>query len=453
MSSVVFYRFKSQKEPSRVAFEGTGISVWDLKKEIILENKMGKGNEFDFAIYNGDTEEEYTNDHFIIPRSTSVLARRLPPARPGRGNAQNYMVQQGGGGVAQAPGGGQGGGGGAGQRWDKGSMSRRFDGRDEKMESTPTASTVQIPTTADSTEADAMAAMFAASSQQWKETQEGMAKYVSVHYTLFNNRGRDGEPIVHKPPPLGYICYRCGQKGHWIQDCPTNDDRSYDDRPKIKRTTGIPKSFLTTVDGPGEAGSTGVMVTSEGGFVVAKPDNASWLAHRALSKNLSASDVQNLPPQDPDLTCPICSKLLRDATLTPCCSTSFCDECIRNALGDNDMLCPECESRVKNLSKLGVDEGRRERVNKYIEEIVNASREIKEEEEGEEEEAEEGEAKEQEGESRVKQESEGVKPDSNVGESEVAVVVKEEVSFRIFWNLHDGFSVPTGTILEWRQTS
>lgn len=57
MSSFVFYKFKSQKEPSRIPFDGTGISVWDLKKEIIMENKMGKGADFDFAIYNADTEE------------------------------------------------------------------------------------------------------------------------------------------------------------------------------------------------------------------------------------------------------------------------------------------------------------------------------------------------------------------------------------------------------------
>ena len=56
-SSFVFYRFKSQREPSRIAFDGTAISVWDLKKEIIAENKMGKGADFDFAIYNADTEE------------------------------------------------------------------------------------------------------------------------------------------------------------------------------------------------------------------------------------------------------------------------------------------------------------------------------------------------------------------------------------------------------------
>lgn len=56
-SSFVFYKFKSQREPSRIAFDGTSITVFDLKKEIIAENKMGKGADFDFAIYHADTEE------------------------------------------------------------------------------------------------------------------------------------------------------------------------------------------------------------------------------------------------------------------------------------------------------------------------------------------------------------------------------------------------------------
>lgn len=56
-SSSVYYKFKSQREPSRVTFDGTSISVWDLKREIILQNKMGKGTDFDLGIYNPDTQE------------------------------------------------------------------------------------------------------------------------------------------------------------------------------------------------------------------------------------------------------------------------------------------------------------------------------------------------------------------------------------------------------------
>jgi protein MPE1 len=56
-SSSVYYKFKSQRDPSRVTFDGTSISVWDLKREIILQNKMGKGTDFDLGIYNPDTNE------------------------------------------------------------------------------------------------------------------------------------------------------------------------------------------------------------------------------------------------------------------------------------------------------------------------------------------------------------------------------------------------------------
>jgi hypothetical protein len=62
-------------------------------------------------------------------------------------------------------------------------------------------------------------------------------------------------------------------QGHWIQDCPTNSDREFDNKPRIKRTTGIPRSMLKAVDNPnsGQLGQ-GVMVTPEGGYVVAQPD-------------------------------------------------------------------------------------------------------------------------------------------------------------------------------------
>lgn len=57
MTSSVFFKFKSQKEPTRVAFDGTGISVFELKRAIIDISRLGDGNDFDLAIYNEDTNE------------------------------------------------------------------------------------------------------------------------------------------------------------------------------------------------------------------------------------------------------------------------------------------------------------------------------------------------------------------------------------------------------------
>ena len=54
MASSVFFRFKSQKEPTRVAFDGTGISVFELKREIIAINRLGDGFDFELIISSED---------------------------------------------------------------------------------------------------------------------------------------------------------------------------------------------------------------------------------------------------------------------------------------------------------------------------------------------------------------------------------------------------------------
>lgn len=92
-----------------------------------------------------------------MSRSTSVLARRLPPSKPNRGNAQIYMAQP----TVQPlqP-----------IYREKATMSRRFD----EIIPTTTITTADTPTD----EASAMAAMFAASSEQWQKTQNQMATSV-----------------------------------------------------------------------------------------------------------------------------------------------------------------------------------------------------------------------------------------------------------------------------------
>lgn len=108
--STVFYRWGAGRDESRVTFDGTHISVFDLKREIILANKMGNGKDFDIGVYDnvtGDGESartrcsrdvadilraEFKDDNHQIPRSSSLIARRLPSSIKGRGNAQNYII-------------------------------------------------------------------------------------------------------------------------------------------------------------------------------------------------------------------------------------------------------------------------------------------------------------------------------------------------------------------------
>lgn len=109
MSSSIFFKFKSQKEPSQITFDGTSLSVFEVKREIIVYNKLGDGTDFDLEIYTSDTSEGehlglaishhrhaltravYDDDTVQIPRSTTVIARRLPAAKPGAGKAARYV--------------------------------------------------------------------------------------------------------------------------------------------------------------------------------------------------------------------------------------------------------------------------------------------------------------------------------------------------------------------------
>lgn len=70
MASSVFYKFKSQRDESRVTFDGTGISVFDLKKEIILANNLAKANDFDLVICDSSSGEG-ASSRFLTQRYRS----------------------------------------------------------------------------------------------------------------------------------------------------------------------------------------------------------------------------------------------------------------------------------------------------------------------------------------------------------------------------------------------
>lgn len=67
MASSVFFRFKSQKEPTRVAFDGTGISVFELKRDIISLNRLGDGTDFELVISAEDTGEGKSFTQLLHP--------------------------------------------------------------------------------------------------------------------------------------------------------------------------------------------------------------------------------------------------------------------------------------------------------------------------------------------------------------------------------------------------
>ena len=175
--------------------------------------------------------------------------------------------------------------------------------------------------------------------------------------------------------------------GHWIQSCPTNDDPTFDGKPRVKRTTGIPRSFLTKIEKPTTLANDGTiddikpppgaMVNAEGEWVVAEPDKASWEQYHAKAKISAAAQEMaargSKELQDRGLECSIDKRLFVEPTKTPCCQTTYCLECITDALLENDLRCPACSTDNILIDDLRPDDEKAAEIHKYEDEKIAAS--------------------------------------------------------------------------------
>ncbi len=297
----------SQKQPSTVKFDGTGITVFDIKREIINANKLTSGTDFDLVLENPDTKEKYEDDTQVLQRSTSVLVRRMPLKSRGKGKGV--------------------------QRYVNGTGPKVVRKQAPVPSSTMNNSNnAAIPVSG--TEEDKIKAMLQVQSDQWKETQQHMASATPIYNKSSSHA--DG------PPPPGYVCYRCGAKDHWIKNCPTNDDPNWEGK-RVKRTTGIPKTFLKTVANPaeGDTDQGNYMITEDGQYVVAVADDKSWKSHQQKSRAAEKARTSDANT-DPTLVCPLTHKLFIHPVKTPCCGKTYEDDAIQQALMDDDFKCPNC---------------------------------------------------------------------------------------------------------------
>jgi protein MPE1 len=174
--------------------------------------------------------------------------------------------------------------------------------------------------------------------------------------------------------------------------CPTNDDPNFEDRPRVKRTTGIPRSFLKKVEKPtavANDGTTdenkrppGLMVNADGDWVVAEPDKAAWEQFQAKAKMSAVAQEEaskgKKELQDRGLECPIDKHLFVEPTKTPCCKTTYCNQCITNALLDDDLQCPGCGKGGILIDDLVPDVEMAEKVRGYQGEQISAQKTTKE---------------------------------------------------------------------------
>ncbi|XP_060522981.1 E3 ubiquitin-protein ligase RBBP6 isoform X2 [Cylas formicarius] len=283
----VHYRFKSALEYDTITFDGLHISVKDLKNSIIQQKRIGKSTDFDLRITNAQTQEVYEDEHALIPKNTSLLIARIPVAVPKQKQWEGY------GGNDTPP-----------AKIDEGgAIGKAVD-----------------LAKLDAPEDDKIKAMMSQSTQD----------YDPSNYVKIRGANQVG------PVPPSYRCYKCHQTGHWIKDCPLGQGG---DSLEIKKSTGIPQSFMVPVEGPQVPGA---MMTPNGQYAVPALDYQAY-----SQKNPPPAVVQEAKPEIPeDLLCSICADLLTDAVMIPCCGNSFCDECIRTVLLESeDHECPDCHEK------------------------------------------------------------------------------------------------------------
>lgn len=150
----------------------------------------------------------------------------------------------------------------------------------------------------------------------------------------------------------------------------------------MKRTTGIPRSFLQTIEKPASLVNdgltddtrqpSGVMVNAEGEFVVAVPDKASWEQYQAKAQASAAlEDVAATGSKELEnrgIQCPIDKRMFVDPMKTPCCGKTYCNECIENALINSDLVCPGCSTEGVLFDNLVLDEEMTAKIKAFEEE-------------------------------------------------------------------------------------
>jgi hypothetical protein len=146
-------------------------------------------------------------------------------------------------------------------------------------------------------------------------------------------------------PPPGYKCHRCGSKSHYIRNCPTNGDPSYDIR-KLKAPTGIPRSQLVQIDAkkklssdPDETVPGGTLFMPDGSYATHRPNEGRFfkkLSQTSGQRADTASDKRMIG----FLKCPLCKNFMRDPVkASRCCYNTFCRSCLEQALRRNNS-CP-----------------------------------------------------------------------------------------------------------------
>jgi hypothetical protein len=324
----VHFKFKSQTTFDSIQFDGAHISVGDLKRAIVAKKKLGYTSDFDLKFTNAQSGEgalnvaslfvfvfvffffffffffliirpsqsEYKHESMFIPKNTALIVQRIPGQRT-RPILSAPIVESKPTDAAAAVAASI-----ASSTSSSTTAASNNGTSNGGARSRPNASTAPVSTSTPSVlaftsdqanVADGSSAAAVAGINEQERIQSLLVDAASNNYRpapgerphfgggrgggqhkRFTMRG-DGSGV----PPPAYTCHRCGQTGHYIQQCPTNADPQYTHK-RVKAAIGIPTSALELV--PLEEGATlpegSQVMMINGKLAVYKPNEDAFKA-------------------------------------------------------------------------------------------------------------------------------------------------------------------------------
>lgn len=272
MSGVVYFKFKSAISPDSVTFDGSFISVAELKNLIAARKGFGQDAGAELILTNPGTKEDYSNDTQQIPRQTTVHVRRVPTSKPRALQAVAAAIP------VAAP-----------------TLQAQV-----AAQATVPVNGSSAPA-ADEFGADLYSEQAAASTADEEEArikalQQGTAASWSQQVMQGGRggrgRGRGGRggrmPFSGSgPPPPAYFCNKCGQGGHWRENCPNEGEYK-----RVRAPAGIPMTRLME-------NKDGGLYAPDGTLVSLKPNEDAFL--REMAGLPSGAEQASAQAEEPKL--------------------------------------------------------------------------------------------------------------------------------------------------------
>ena len=323
MASTILYKFQSGTTFEALPLPGSAARLFDVKKAIVKAKKLDNSGsmEFDLAIRNADTNEEYGNEGMLLPRGTRLIVQRLPAPR-----GQGFLARMARNEQLGAPMAGHG----HHQPVAPGSTPSGYYTIDSRARDDDEFVTSAGP----ADDEKELAALQAATSTQ----TSGPA--MTGGYSGGAGRGAGpGRGTGGGPPRMTHFRPNAD---------PELREQEKQSMPK-KRATGIPRTFLNLNAPPQTDGREG----EEANVPLLQPNAIGFkeLVNRGGGQSESTIGTRRdldyalklTSTSVPDyLKCAICEGVVKDAMLLPWDTEgrTVCAQCIRDALAQNGFRCP-----------------------------------------------------------------------------------------------------------------